>query len=99
MILRLWAISPGLGASSFAIHSRRHSSCAVREHGHGVRQVEVSGVSSVSSIWQIQHVRGSGLGSSLEDCGSVVWEAEEAVWGLFRRKDCDSAEEDEGVLE
>jgi hypothetical protein len=37
-----------------------------------VRQVEVSGVSSVSSIWQIQHVRGSDFGGSVEGCGCAV---------------------------
>lgn len=50
---------PGFGASISATHCSKHGSCATRLQGHGVRQIPDSGVSSVSSLKQIQHRLGS----------------------------------------
>jgi len=47
------------GASMSATHCRRQGSCAVKLQPHGVRQIPDSGVSSVSSLKQIQHLFGS----------------------------------------
>lgn len=85
-IVELGTRSPDLGDSWSAIHSSRQDSCAVREQGHGLRHSESSGRSSVSSCWQIQHLRdsvGSGklLEASIAD-GSAAYRC-----GLLRRID------------
>lgn len=77
-ILRVCPSSPGLGLSSSAIHSRRHSSCASREHGQGLRHKEVFAGSSPSSCWQIQHFRGSALKNSTVLLGSLSALVEDA---------------------
>ena len=46
------------GASRSATQSSRQDSCAVSAQGHGDRQAEEVGVSSVSSAKHIQHLRG-----------------------------------------
>jgi hypothetical protein len=93
---------PGLGASLFAIHSNRQESCAVNEHGHGVRQSKVSGVSSVSSCWQIQQVRTSR--TVLEGFWSVIVAGRDmgrkaGREGLLRSKGSGICSELEGMLE
>ena len=57
------------GASRSATQSSRQDSCAVRAHGHGERQGVESGVSSVSSAKQIQHLRGSEEGGEGGEAG------------------------------
>lgn len=64
--------SPFLGCSEAAIHCRRHSLCASREQGHGLRQtgfgsVGEEGSSSVESSWQIQQRFGSGASFACVD--------------------------------
>lgn len=69
-----------------AIHSRRQESWALREQGQGVRQMLSSGVSSVSSCWQIQHVRTSLFEEGRVGLVMLVCEDEAASagWGAFR---------------
>ena len=64
-----------VGASRSATQSNRQLSCATKAQGHGDRQTEDSGVSSVSSAKHIQHFLGSSSGGRVwpwEDRGAAV---------------------------
>ena len=82
-----------LGLSISAIQSSKQSSCATRAHGHGERQSEVSGVSSVSSAKHIQHFLTSssacGGGWGVVEAGGLELDAGD---GGFRRTVCESSE-------
>lgn len=54
-----------------AIQSSRHFSCATSEQVQGDRHSDVVSSSSVSSLKQIQHFRGSSSSSELSDCGGA----------------------------
>lgn len=90
------------GDSVSAIQSSRHSSCATRAHGQGLRQGEVVGVSSVESAKQIQHflTEGSSSAERLARCGCAlsVCSGEVASFGgLLRKRVCESSEVAERV--
>ena len=87
-------MSPALGASSLVIHSNKHSSCAVREHGQGERH-SWPGTSSVESCWQIQQVRISIVEGEERGIGGASCADESAdpdSCSILSGKDCDDVD-------
>lgn len=88
--------------SMSAIQSSKHFSCATSEQAQGDRHSEVVSSSSVSSLKQIQHLRGS---SSSCSCGAVLCcgaslclLSAACACGEFRRSVCESTEAAEKLL-
>lgn len=93
-----------LGASMSAIQSSRHFSCATSTQGQGDRHSDVVASSSVSSLKQIQHLRGSSSSCRGACCGGVPFcvsgaGLDDCVGRELRRSVCESTDCWEKLLE